>query len=166
MTTTITLWWGSRLVVPSSGIVLSDGMEDLSVAGAANYFGYEPSPANYIAPGRRPLSSQCPFLVESAEGEFEFAGGAAGGSRILSSNVQTAMNYLVRRFPSVPRPMRTDQPPASNPLAGVRPAAQYVGRSACKLARRKLTTTPSSPSQPTASTPHGCTTSCCRTRRI
>ncbi|KIY53901.1 gamma-glutamyltranspeptidase [Fistulina hepatica ATCC 64428] len=94
MTTTITLYWGSRIVVPSSGIVLNDSMADFSVQGQPNFFGYLPTPANYIEGGKRPLSSTSPFIVDDAQGCFCYSGGAAGGSRIISCNVQQARNFL------------------------------------------------------------------------
>ncbi|KIY47873.1 gamma-glutamyltranspeptidase [Fistulina hepatica ATCC 64428] len=109
MTTTITLpyyhlitvrrYWGSRIVVPSSGIVLNDSMEDFSVQdilASANpiFSGYLPTPANYIEGGKRPLSSTSPFIIDDAQGRFCYSGGAAGGSRIISCNVQQARNFL------------------------------------------------------------------------
>ncbi|KAM0748639.1 gamma-glutamyltranspeptidase [Meredithblackwellia eburnea MCA 4105] len=94
VTTTISLLWGSRMVEPNTGVILNDGMADFSYAGAPNFFGYSPAPANFVAGGKRPLSSQCPFMIETKDGRFLHAGGAAGGSRILSSNIQHARNVL------------------------------------------------------------------------
>ncbi|KAI5478753.1 hypothetical protein MNV49_004678 [Pseudohyphozyma bogoriensis] len=94
MTTTITCTWGSRLVTPGTGIVLNDGMSDFAVEGLANWTGYEPSPANYVAGGKRTLSSTCPFIIENEDGSFAHAGGAAGGSKIVSANIQQARNVL------------------------------------------------------------------------
>ncbi|KAJ3973558.1 gamma-glutamyltranspeptidase [Lentinula raphanica] len=92
ITTTITLWWGSRIVVPSSEIVLNDSIEDFS---QSNHFGYLPTPANYVEGNKRPLSSSSPFIIEDCEGRFRYAGGAAGGSRIISCNVQQARNFMI-----------------------------------------------------------------------
>ncbi|KAJ4481217.1 gamma-glutamyltranspeptidase [Lentinula aciculospora] len=94
ITTTITLWWGSRIVVPSSDIVLNNSIEDFSVEGQSNHFGYLPTPANYVRGSKRPLSSSSPFIIEDLEGRFRYAGGAAGGSRIISCNVQQARNFM------------------------------------------------------------------------
>ncbi len=96
MTSTVLLYWGSRLMDPATGVVLNNGMEDFSVAGQANTWGFEGTPANYIAGGKRPLSSQSPYIIEGQDGIL-FAGGCAGGSRIISANVQCARNYLVCR---------------------------------------------------------------------
>ncbi|KAE9397936.1 gamma-glutamyltranspeptidase [Gymnopus androsaceus JB14] len=94
ITTTITLWWGSRIVVPSSDIVLNDSIEDFSVEGQSNHFGYLPTPANYVRGNKRPLSSSSPFIIEDSKGRFRYGGGAAGGSRIISCNVQQARNFM------------------------------------------------------------------------
>ncbi|KAJ3743204.1 gamma-glutamyltranspeptidase [Lentinula detonsa] len=94
ITTTITLWWGSRIVVPSSDIVLNGSIEDFSVEGQSNHFGYLPTSANYIRGNKRPLSSSSPFIIEDSAGRFRYAGGAAGGSRIISCNVQQARNFM------------------------------------------------------------------------
>ncbi|KAF5392041.1 hypothetical protein D9757_003187 [Collybiopsis confluens] len=94
ITTTLTLWWGSRIVVPSSDIVLNDSIEDFSVEGQSNHFGYRPTPANFVKGNKRPLSSSSPFIIEDVHGQFRYAGGAAGGSRIISCNVQQARNVM------------------------------------------------------------------------
>ena len=44
--------------------------------------------------GKRPLSSSCPYLVER-DGRPILIGGAAGGSAIISANIQVARNVLV-----------------------------------------------------------------------
>lgn len=44
--------------------------------------------------GKRPLSSSCPYIVENDAGEVVLAGGAAGGSTIISANLQVARNVL------------------------------------------------------------------------
>jgi len=66
-------------------------MDDFSQPGRRNSFGFEPSPANFITPGKRPLSSICPIIVEFASNRTVFfTTGAAGGSRIISATAQTA----------------------------------------------------------------------------
>ncbi|KAI5479050.1 hypothetical protein MNV49_004332 [Pseudohyphozyma bogoriensis] len=94
MTTSIGLHWGSRVVVPEYGLILNDGMSDFAVKGFSNFTGYEPSPANFIEGGKRTLSSMSPFIIENADGTFAYAGGASGGSRILSCNIQHVRNVL------------------------------------------------------------------------
>lgn len=43
--------------------------------------------------GKRPLSSQCPYIIEW-EGQVVFAGGSAGGATIISANVQVIRNII------------------------------------------------------------------------
>jgi gamma-glutamyltranspeptidase len=46
VTTTVGLPWGSGIIVPKWGLVLNDTMDDFSIEGRPNGFGYEPSPTN------------------------------------------------------------------------------------------------------------------------
>ena len=63
LTTTINLLFGSQLMVPETGIIMNNEMNDFSIPNASNAFGFVPSPANFIRPGARPLSSICPLIV-------------------------------------------------------------------------------------------------------
>lgn len=60
-------------------------MNDFSIPGVPNEFGFAPSVANYIRPGKRPLSSITPVIAESSDGTLFTSIGAAGGSRIISA---------------------------------------------------------------------------------
>ena len=52
------------MVVPGTGIVLNNEMDDFTVkVGAANLYGLVQGEANLIAPGKRPLSSMSPTIV-------------------------------------------------------------------------------------------------------
>ena len=47
-----------------SGIILNDEMDDFATdPNKPNIYGINPSPSNYIAPGRRPQSSMSPTIV-------------------------------------------------------------------------------------------------------
>ncbi|WRT64127.1 gamma-glutamyltransferase [Kwoniella shivajii] len=94
ITTTVGLSWGSHIIVPKYGFVLNDSMDDFSIQGRPNGTGYEPQPANFVYGGKRPLSSSCPYIIEKSNGTPYLAGGAAGGSTIISANVQIARNVL------------------------------------------------------------------------
>lgn len=75
-------------------------MDDFSTPDAMNEFGYPPSPANFIKPRKRPLSSITPIIAEDQDGRGTGAlaavVGAAGGSRIISSTVLTLWRVLDR----------------------------------------------------------------------
>ncbi|KAJ9149929.1 Gamma-glutamyltranspeptidase 1 [Pleurostoma richardsiae] len=93
-TTTINMLFGSQVMTPDTGIILNNEMNDFSVPGVRNGFGFEPSEANYIRARKRPMSSITPIVAEHANGTVLFVTGAAGGSRIISSTTQVAWRML------------------------------------------------------------------------
>lgn len=95
LTTTVNLLFGSNLMVPETGVIMNNEMNDFSIPGSSNAFGYVPSPANYVRPGKRPLSSITPIIVEHASNNsLFFVIGAAGGSRIITSTIQNLIHVL------------------------------------------------------------------------
>ncbi|OQO07557.1 hypothetical protein B0A48_07254 [Cryoendolithus antarcticus] len=94
LTTTVNLLFGSHLMVPETGVILNNEMNDFSIPGASNAFGYIPSPANYIHPGKRPLSSISPSIVEHSDGSLYFVVSSAGGSRIITAVLQNLWHVL------------------------------------------------------------------------
>lgn len=81
----------------SSGILWNDQMDDFSSPGQPNYYGYPPTPANFIRPGKRPLSSTSPIIIyDNKTGEITAIGGA-GGSTIISGVSWSAMHALWRK---------------------------------------------------------------------
>jgi gamma-glutamyltranspeptidase/glutathione hydrolase len=73
---------------------MNNEMNDFSIPGLRNEFGFVPSPTNYIRPNKRPLSSITPIIVEHPNGTRYFSIGAAGGSRIITSTVQAIWHVL------------------------------------------------------------------------
>lgn len=71
-------------------------MDDFSTPGSANYFGFTPSPANFIRPGKRPLSSMSPLIAfDRFSGNPKLVIGGSGGSRIISIVAQVAVRVLL-----------------------------------------------------------------------
>ncbi|KAK6518168.1 hypothetical protein TWF506_005328 [Arthrobotrys conoides] len=96
LTTTINLLFGSTVMIPETGVIMNDQMNDFSIPGSSNAFGFIPSPANFIRPFKRPLSSITATIAETADGKLDFVVGAAGGSRIVSSTIQNIINMVDR----------------------------------------------------------------------
>jgi gamma-glutamyltranspeptidase/glutathione hydrolase len=72
-------------------------MNDFSIPNSTDAFGYIASPANYVAPGKRPLSSITPVIVEHlSNSTLSLVIGAAGGSRIITATVQGIWNIVDR----------------------------------------------------------------------
>ncbi len=99
ITSTVNTSFGSKVVIPGTGVVLNNQMDDFSAqVGAANAFGLVGSDANAIAARKRPLSSMSPTLVFK-NGEPVMALGAAGGPTIISQVVQTLLYSLNDSMP-------------------------------------------------------------------
>ncbi|PGG97595.1 gamma-glutamyltransferase [Polytolypa hystricis UAMH7299] len=96
LTTTINLLFGSTLMIPETGIIMNNEMNDFSIPGLSNAFGFIPSPSNYVRPGKRPLSSITPTIITHPNGSLYFITGAAGGSRIITSTLQSIIGVLDR----------------------------------------------------------------------
>jgi len=96
VTSTINQLLGSNRLSPTLGILWNDQMDDFSTPGQANGFGFAPSPANFIAPGKKPMSSMSPAVIyDKKEGKVKMVVGASGGSRIISAVAQTVIRALL-----------------------------------------------------------------------
>lgn len=92
LTTTVNLVFGSLVMDPVTGIIMNDEMDDFSTPGTPNAFGLWPSPFNYPEPGKRPLSSTVPTIIEHTDGSFYLAIGGSGGSKIFPAVFQVILN--------------------------------------------------------------------------
>jgi gamma-glutamyltranspeptidase/glutathione hydrolase len=82
LTNTAVSLFGSRMVVPGTGILLANGMI---------WFDPEPGRANSVAPGKRPLVNMVPALA-FRRGEPYLTVGAPGGRKIISAVPQVISN--------------------------------------------------------------------------
>ncbi|KAH7134751.1 gamma-glutamyltranspeptidase [Dactylonectria estremocensis] len=94
LTTTVNLLFGSQIMCDKTGVVFNNEMDDFSLPGVKNEFGFQPSPYNYILPRKRPMSSIANFIVENEDGTFYAVVGAAGGSRIISATASVLSRML------------------------------------------------------------------------
>jgi gamma-glutamyltranspeptidase/glutathione hydrolase len=93
-TATVNTSFGSKVVIPGTGVVMNNEMDDFSAQpGVPNYFGLVGAEANAIAPGKRPLSSMAPTIVLK-KGRPILALGAAGGPKIISQVVLELVGML------------------------------------------------------------------------
>ena len=84
--------YGSKVIVPGTGVVLNNQMDDFSAQpGVANVYGLVGSQANAVAAGKRPLSSMTPTIVER-DGKLWMVVGTPGGSTIITAVTQTILN--------------------------------------------------------------------------
>ena len=94
LTSTINTSFGSKVLSPSTGILLNNQMDDFSSPSQSNVYGIPPSESNFIAPGKRPMSSMSPMIVTDGQGRLKMVLGASGGPRIISAVLQTILRVL------------------------------------------------------------------------
>ncbi|CAN5518033.1 gamma-glutamyltransferase [soil metagenome] len=95
MTQTVNTAFGSKVIVPGTGVILNNQMDDFSIQpGVPNYFKLVGSEANAIAPGKRPLSSMSPTVVLNPQGQPLMTVGAAGGPKIITQVVLAISNVI------------------------------------------------------------------------
>jgi gamma-glutamyltranspeptidase / glutathione hydrolase len=94
VTYTINGYFGAGVMAPGTGFFLNNEMDDFTAKpGTPNMYGLVEGSANAIAPGKRPLSSMAPSLVER-NGEPFLVLGSPGGSRIITIVLETIMNVV------------------------------------------------------------------------
>ena len=84
VTQTLLSIFGSRVVSPSTGMLLNNGVM---------WFDPEPGNPNSLAPDKRCLTNYCPVVGETADGR-RFAVGASGGRKILGAVLQLS-SFLI-----------------------------------------------------------------------
>jgi gamma-glutamyltranspeptidase/glutathione hydrolase len=94
VTYTINGYFGANVVSPGTGFFLNNEMDDFTVKpGEPNLYGLVQGEPNAIAPGKRPLSSMSPSLVEK-DGRIYLVLGSPGGPRIITAVLETIMNII------------------------------------------------------------------------
>lgn len=94
ITQTVNTSFGSKVIVPGTGVVLNNEMDDFSIApGVANAFGLIGAEANAVEAFKRPLSSMSPTIVLK-DGEPVLTCGAAGGPKIITQVLLTIIRHL------------------------------------------------------------------------
>ena len=84
LTQTLLSVFGSKVVLPSTGILMNNGIM---------WFDPRPGSPNCLAPGKRPLTNMCPVIARR-RGKPWFAIGASGGRKIFPAVLQIA-SFLI-----------------------------------------------------------------------
>ena len=94
ITSTINTTFGSKVIVPGTGVILNNEMDDFAIApGIPNAFELIGANNNAIQPGKRPLSSMSPTIVLK-DGQPMMTLGAAGGPKIISQVASTIIRVI------------------------------------------------------------------------
>ena len=94
VTYTLNDWFGAKVTAAGTGVLLNNEMDDFTVkVGVPNLYGLVQGEANAIAPGKRPLSSMSPTIVNQG-GKPVMVLGTPGGSRIITAVLHTILNVI------------------------------------------------------------------------
>ncbi len=95
ITATVNTAFGSKVIVPGTGVMLNNEMDDFSIyPGMPNAFGLVGAENNSVAPGKRPLSSMSPTIVLDDRHNPVMTVGAAGGPKIITQVVLAIIRLL------------------------------------------------------------------------
>ena len=96
---TINTQFGSKVLVPGTGVILNNEMDDFSIEPASpNVYGLIGTEANSIQPKKRPLSSMMPTIILQDDRPALIVG-ASGGPRIINATLQAVLNVLDFHLP-------------------------------------------------------------------
>ncbi|KAM0037237.1 putative glutathione gamma-glutamate hydrolase, Gamma-glutamyltransferase [Helianthus debilis subsp. tardiflorus] len=94
MTTTVNYPFGGGMVSQATGILLNNEMADFSVPTEISPDSLPPSPTNFIAPNKRPLSSMTPIIIVK-DGQLAGVIGGSGGLYIIPAVLQVFLNHFI-----------------------------------------------------------------------
>ena len=93
-TATINTSFGSKVIIPGTGVTMNNQMVDFSLQpGVAKHFGLVGAEAHAVAPGKRPLSSMSPAIVFK-DGKPIIGLGCAGGPKIITTVLQEIVEMI------------------------------------------------------------------------
>lgn len=99
LTQTVNTSFGSKVIVPGTGVFLNNEMDDFSIApGKPNAFGLVGAEANAVAPLKRPLSSMSPTIILEGD-QPVMTVGAAGGPTIISQVLLAILRHFELGLP-------------------------------------------------------------------
>ena len=93
-TYTLNFSYGSGMMIPGTGMLINNEMDDFSSKpGTPNGYGLLGSEANAIEGNKRPLSSMTPTVIFKNDEPY-MVFGSPGGSRIITTVLQVALNVM------------------------------------------------------------------------
>ncbi len=99
VTTTLNWSYGCGILIPGTGVLLNNEMDDFSLGpDAPNLYGLVGTQANAVEPGKRMLSSMTPTIV-ARDGRTWLVLGSPGGSRIPNAVLQVLLNRALFDLP-------------------------------------------------------------------
>jgi len=94
ITATVNTSFGSKVIIPGTGVIMNNEMDDFSIApGVPNAFGLLGAEANAVTAGKRPLSSMSPTIVLKDDKPI-LAVGAAGGPTIITQTLLAIIHTI------------------------------------------------------------------------
>ena len=94
ITATVNTTFGSKVIIPGTGVVMNNEMDDFAAApGVPNAFGLLGAEANSVQSEKRPLSSMSPTIVMK-EGIPVMSVGAAGGPKIITQSLLAILRFI------------------------------------------------------------------------
>lgn len=94
VTYTINLGYGVKKIAGDTGFFLNNELDDFtSKPGVPNAFGLVQGEANAVEPGKTPLSSMSPTLVNK-DGNIFMVTGSPGGARIITITLESILNVI------------------------------------------------------------------------
>jgi len=93
-TTTLEDWFGGKLVAEGTGFLLNNELHDFNLEpGLTDRLGHIGTAPNLVRPGRRPLSSMTPCIVQRG-GETVLVTGSPGGRSIINTVATVVLAVL------------------------------------------------------------------------
>ncbi|XP_022101076.1 gamma-glutamyltranspeptidase 1-like isoform X2 [Acanthaster planci] len=93
-TTSISSDFGAKVRGTRTGIIFNAAMGDFSLPSSSAVHGLQPSPANFIKPGKRPLTSMTPLVLVDKDDEVKAVIGASGGLQMITASAMMAVQTI------------------------------------------------------------------------
>jgi len=94
VTASVNLIWGCKFMSPTTGIIMNNQMDDFASPNITSAYNVPPSPNNFIAPGKRPMSSMSTTIILDNDGRVISVIGASGGTKIITAVAQVLLRVL------------------------------------------------------------------------